>query len=182
MGQHKLSLDIPEVMNECIIRVVDTSVYDPNLSITCSALYVTIPGFVNPVEFTTLTPGFTANLTACDLELQTQDCGQTFAGLPDGIYVIRWAVSPLDTVYVEYNHLRMTKALQKYQKALCSLDLAGCEPTPKVKEKLRQLQYIRSLLDAAKAQVEFCHHPDKGMEIFKYALKLLDKINCATCH
>lgn len=168
-------------MNDCILRVVDTSVYDPNLPVTCPTLYVTVPGFLGPVVFDQFAPGFSTNLTACDLELQTQDCGQTFAGLPDGIYVIRWAVSPLDVVYVEYNHLRITKALMKYQKALCSLDLAGCEPTAATKDKLRELQYIRSLLYAAKAQVEFCHHPKKGMEIFNYAMKLLNKFNCTTC-
>lgn len=64
---------------------------------------------------------------------------------------------------------------------MCALNLANCDPTAKVKDKLRQLQYIRTLLDAAKAAVEYCHEPTKGMDIYNYAVKLLDKINCVTC-
>jgi hypothetical protein len=181
MGQHKLSLDIPDILNDCIIRVVDTSAYDPDLPVTCATLNITVPGFSTSTEITTLSQAFSVNLTACDLGIQTEDCGETFSSLPDGIYVVKWSVAPNNYVYVEYNHLRITQTLLRYQKVLCSLDIAGCEPTAKTKEKLRELQYIKTLLYAAKAQVELCHHPDKGMQIFTYAIKLLSKFNCSTC-
>ena len=36
-------------------------------------------------------------------------------------------------------------------------------------------------LDAAKAKVEFCLEPQKGMTLYNYAIKLLNKFDCKTC-
>lgn len=182
MAQHVLSLEAPDTMNKCILRVVDTSIYNPLSPPVCPRLLITLPGFNVPVSFddTKITPGFMLNLTACDLDLQTQGCGSKYDDLPDGIYILKYSVSPNDLVYVEYNHLRITKALWMIQCILCYLDLGTCDPPIQIKQKLEQLTLIRRYLDAAKAQVEFCHHPDKGMQLYRYAVKLLDKLACNT--
>lgn len=184
MAQHKLSLEAPDTMNPCILRLVDTSVYDSIIPIDCPILEITAPGFVHPVQFTTpdITPGFIKNFTACDLELQTTNCGTEFNDIPDGIYVIKYSVSPNDVVYVEYNHLRITKALTCYQSIMCDIDVAACDPTTEIKKKLDSLALIKSYLYAAKAKVETCHEPQKGMELYSYAMKLLGKFECKSCH
>lgn len=186
MAQHVLSLEAPDTMNKCILRIVDTSVYNQDIPAKCPVLWVTVPGFQYSVQFTdstdvVVTPGFILNLTACDLEIQSSNCGTVYNDLPDGIYSIKYAVSPVEHVYVEYNHLRMTKALTKYQAILCDLDIAACDPPTSVKDKLNQLRLIRMYLDAAKAQVEYCHQAKKGMELYNYAMKQLDKLSCSTC-
>ena len=127
-------------------------------------------------------PGFIENLTACKLELQTALCGTEFNDIPDGIYVIKYSVSPNDVVYVEYNHLRITKALTCYQAIMCDVDVAACSPTSEIKKKLDSLALIKSYLEAAKAKVETCHEPQKGMELYSYAMKLLGKFECKSCH
>jgi hypothetical protein len=104
-----------------------------------------------------------------------------FNPLPDGIYVIKYSVSPNDIVYVEYNHLRITKALQKYDALLCELELPPCSPAPDKKLRLAELMEIKGYLEAAKATVEVCHNAEKGMALYNYALKRLDKLNCTTC-
>lgn len=182
MAQHTLSLEVPDTLNACILRIMDTSIYTPTNTPTCQLLDVTIPGFLQPVQFnnTSIQPGFTLNLTACDLGLQTSSCGTSFVDLSDGIYIIRYSVSPNDLVYVEYNHLRITSALNTIQCILCELDINACDPPVKVKERLNQLTLIRRYLDAAKAHVEFCHNPTKGMDLYRYAVKLLDKLGCNT--
>jgi len=183
MANHVLSLEVPDTLNACILRVQDTSVYQQTMPIKCLQLEITLPGFVRPVEFTEadIQPGFNLNLTACDLDVQIQGCGTSYNDLPDGIYIIKYSVSPNDIVYVEYNHLRITKALKRYQAILCELELSTCDPPERVKAKMEQLRMIRMYLDAAKAKVEFCHEPIQGMELFKYANKLLAKIQCRTC-
>lgn len=180
MANHVLSLEVPTVMNPCILSINDTSVYSNLVPVTCETLNVTVPGFSHSVQID-VTAGFNQILTACDLQLQSTGCGQTYANIPDGIYIIKYSVSPNDLVYVEYNHLRITQALIKYNKAMCNLDLAACEPTEKVQEKLNRLRMIRMYLDAAKAKVEFCHEPQKGMTLYNYAIKLLNKFDCKTC-
>lgn len=168
-------------MNPCIIKLFDTSVYAPNVPIICPVLNITVPGFVYSSELA-ITENFNTTLTACDLDLQSTGCDTSeYANLPDGVYVIKYSVSPNEYVYVEYNHLRITQALNKYYKILCELDVSDCEPRKEIEDKLKQLRKIKSYLEAAKAKVEVCHEPDKGMRIYKYAVKLLNKMNCTNC-
>jgi hypothetical protein len=181
MATHVLSLEVPDVMNPCIIKIFDTSVYASTIPVVCPILAITVPGFNYSSEISVV-EGFSETITACDLGLQSTGCDLSeFANLPDGIYIIKYSVAPNNVVYVEYNHLRITQALNKYYKTMCDLDIADCEPSADTKAKLKKLQTIRTYLDAAKAKVEICHEPDKGMRIYKYALKLLSKMNCSNC-
>lgn len=188
--QHVLSLEVPDTRNACILRIVDTSVFNSSMLVTCPRLWITAPGFNTSVQFTmsstpessvTITPGFILNLTSCDLELQSAGCGTYYNDLSDGIYVINYSVAPNDVVFVEYNHLRITNALNKYFKILCDLDRGACEPPQNIKDKMLQLNLIRTDLDAAKALVEYCHEANKGMELYNYAVKRLDKMLCKNC-
>lgn len=180
MANHVLSLEVPTVMNTCILSINDASIYASNVPITCPTLNVTVPGYSYSIQLDVV-ENFSAILTACDLQIQVIGCGEQYGELPDGIYIIKYSVSPNDLVYVEYNHLRITKALNRYNVALCNLDLAACEPPAKVQERLEKLRMIRMYLDAAKAKVEFCLEPQKGMTLYNYAIKLLNKFDCKTC-
>jgi hypothetical protein len=188
MANHVLSLEVPFVMNPCIMKIFDTSVYttNPPIPITCPTLNITVPGFgySNQIEGAVMTDFVDSGhitLTACDLQLQTVGCGTQYADLPDGIYIIKYSVSPNDQVYVEYNYMRITQAMNKYYKVLCDVDAAACEPPFKVKQKLEELRLIKMYLDAAISKVEFCHEPQKGMSLYNYALKLLNKMTCTNC-
>ena len=123
MANHVLSLEVPTVMNPCILSINDTSIYADLVPVTCETLNVTVPGFgySNQID---VTAGFTQILTGCDLQLQTTNCGTSYVNLPDGIYIIKYSVSPNDQVYVEYNHMRITQALIKYNKVLCDVIVA----------------------------------------------------------
>jgi len=182
MAHHVLSLEIPDVLNRCVLRIADTGLYDSLLPVTCFTLEVTCPGFTDPSVLTTLAPNYTVNLTACDLGIQTTNCDNYNNDLQDGVYIVRQSLSPNDVVYVEYNHLRISIALNKYQNVLCNIQSSiNCDPSVETKDKLRQAQYIRTLLDAAKAEVEYCHHPKAGVSTYLYALDLLNKLG-ASCN
>ena len=182
MSKHVLSLEIPDTMNKCILRVVDTSVYAEGIAVTCPLLQITAPGYINPVNFSTpeIEPGFSHNFTACDLELQNYNCGTEFMDIPDGIYIIKYSVEPKEFVYVEYNHLRTTCAQNKIKAIYCDLQLGACDPPSSIKDKLNQIRLIQQYLYAAKAYVEDCRDPKRGMELYKYAVSLLDKMSCST--
>ena len=189
MANHVLSLEVPTVLNTCVLKIFDTSVYQtssPNIPIICPTLTITAPGFAYSKEITgTKMTDFVESghitVTACDIALQVEDCGTKYGEIPDGIYVIKYSVSPNDLVFVEYNHMRISKALVKYNKVLCGVDVAACDPPAKIKEKLEKLRLIKMYLEAAKAKVEFCHEPQKGMSLYNYALKLLNKFECHNC-
>ena len=84
---------------------------------------------------------------------------------------------------IEYNHLRITTILKKYYEKLCEIDIQVCEPSSDMLNLMVEMKYIRTLIDAAKAKVEYAHEPTTGMELYQYALKRLEKLTCSkiTC-
>ena len=38
------------------------------------------------------------------------------------------------------------------------------------------MRLIKSMFDAAKAKVEYCHTPKEGLELYTYALRRLEKV------
>jgi len=177
--KHNLSLEIPETANDGIFRVVDTSNYSVELPIECGTLQITSPGFNAPVNIEAL-PGFNLILNACTLGISNGDCASVLPSLPDGLYVVRYSVSPNDKVWVEYNYLRMTDTMNAYYKKLCQIDLAPCEPNDTIKKLVSEMNYIRTLLDAAKAKVEYCGGAAEGLELFQYAIKRLKRVECTS--
>lgn len=182
--KHTLALDIPDTACETILRVWDASVYGQGLDVDCPRLDIWLPGFTAPVYYTDLTPGFVKNLNAIDLGFQhpQDDCA---VNLPDGIYKIRYSVSPNDKVFVEYYHLRTTRITNMYYRELCKVQLEPCEPTAETHQKLHDLRYIKMYIDAAKAKAEYCHSPKQATDMLAYAEKLLEKYLtgcCVSCH
>lgn len=179
--QQTLSLESPDTLNLCLLRLVDTSFYLKDVTVLCPLLQVTVPGFTNSVAIPNVVPGFTLNLNACDLLIQTTQCGTVFSDLCDGIYILRWSVSPNDIVYVEYNHLRITHALNLIQKVYCKLSLAACDPPADIKATLKEISLLQGFFAAAKSYVERCGNPERGMTLYNYALKRLKKLTCNYC-
>lgn len=173
-NKHQLSLELPESNNIKVLRLFDTSIYNPDLKVDCGYINITSPGYSLPRSIEVL-PNFNLVLNACTLGLQRQGCGERSEPLPDGIYRIRYHVSPNDKVYVEYYHLRQTQTINRWYNMLAELEMAACEPDEDVKEQLKEMQLIKGFLDAAKAKVEYVHDPEAGMELFMYAKKKLDK-------
>lgn len=191
--KHQLSLEVPDTNNCSVFRVVDTSIYDEHVPVTCPKLEITSPGFNEPVVIdvvlsedpTTNAPiNFSYILNGCTLGIQTSGCGQYSERLPDGIYTLKYSVSPNDKVFVEYYYLRTCMTDNKYFNELCKLELAACEPDAEVKAQLNELRLIRSFIDAAKAKVEQCNDLQEGIELLFYAQKRLQKYadgSCANC-
>ena len=178
--KHQLSLEVPDTNNCSVFRIVDTSIYDEHVPVTCTELLITSPGYNQPVVINPI-QGFNLILNGCTLGIQTGGCGTVSEVIPDGIYTIRYSISPNDKVFVEYNYLRITAAVNKYYNIYCNVNLSGCEPLQPERDKLTRLRLLRSMLDGAKAKVEFCHNNDQGMAIYNYALAQLDKLSCSYC-
>ncbi len=178
-NKHILSLEVSTVSNCEILCIKDTSQYTSDLAIDCEELLITPPGFNSP-SLIKVEHGFDLCLNSCALEIQQEGCGDHRGTIPDGIYIIRYSVSPTDKVYVEYNHLRVTSLLTKYYKVLCDIDMKPCEPSSERAELISEMGYIKTLIDAAVAKVEYCTSPNDGMELYNYAKKRLGKIDCSS--
>ena len=65
-----------------------------------------------------------------------------------------------------------------YYTKLCDLDINACTPSSSKNKVLQEMHYIRTMIDAAKAKVEYCNSPDEGSELYNFALSKLKKITC----
>ena len=169
---HQLSLDVQETTNEMVLIVLDSSVYDNILPVECQTLEVTLPGAMSPKSFEINELGTKITLTYADFH-EGEDCA-----LPDGIYILKYSISPNDKVYVEYNHMRTTLLLNQYKRAFCSVDLTSATPDKETQKKLDLLREIKDFIDASKIQVEICLNPEKGIALYAYAKKLLERFIC----
>ena len=158
-AKHILSLEIPSVTNCDIFSVKDTSQYAENLPIECPELLITPPGF------------------------QTHGCDESTAPFPDGVYTIGYRVQPHEKVVVQYHYLRVTEILKRYFEKLCHLDITPCEPTFAKQKLLSNMRFVRTMIDAAKAKVEYANNIEEGLQLYNFAHKRLNKISCdnSTC-
>lgn len=184
-AKHILSLEILNVSNTKYLSIKDTSQYAKGLGTDCSELLITPPAPLGTTALKTsiiaVKPGFDLNITACALKLQSMSCNEIRTDIPDGVYVIRYQLSPHDKTYVEYNFLRTTGLMKIYYEKLCALDMAACEPDSTRKSLLLEMNMIKMLIDGAKSKVEYCSQPAAGLELFNYAKRKLERITCKQC-
>lgn len=183
MNQHILALEIPKTLNTRAFRIKDVSIYSDDLDISGGTIYIKAPGFKHPSQIEIL-PYFDIVLNACTMGIPGADCSEEPPAIQDGVYTIGYAVDPVEEVYVEYYHLRTSCTMNKLYKAWCDLEVSGCEPIEEVKLKLKELEFINSLIRTAEIKVEYCGEAEKGMEIFLYAKKRLEryfKSSCKSC-
>jgi len=180
--ESKLYLQIIEDGNCDTITIKDISVYNADITVSEEELVIGVPGFGDCFVFNP-SHDFLETYNSHDFKLTDQDCTD-IVGLPDGIYYIKYSICPHDKIYVEYNHLRQCQAISMYYSKLCALQLEPCAILPSEKEKyVKELMDIKFYLEAAKAYVESCSSPKKGLELHNYAVDRLSKIkiDCLNC-
>jgi hypothetical protein len=178
--KHRLALDIFDTSCETVIKISDVSSYGQGLPVECLRLDITLPGFYQPVYIENLEPGFNKVIDMITLGYQLANA-EHLNSFPDGLYLIKYSVSPNDKRYVIYNHLRTTCITNEYYRELCKLQLAECEPTKEIKQKLNDLRYIKMLIDAAKAKAEYCDSIAQATDMLGYAARMLGKYQTGSC-
>ena len=187
--QHQLALDIPDTNNVSVFRVMDASIYGEGLDVKCATLQITSPGFVSPsthdmTNYALLASSFNLILNACSLGFVGVGCEEIAPALPDGVYKLKYSVSPNDKVYVEYYHLRVTQTYNIYNQELCKLEISACEPSEQTKARLIELKLIKTFIETAKIKAEDCHDLNLAMELLLYAKKRLSSYigGCKDCN
>lgn len=177
--KHDLNLLVVETYNINLLKISDLSTYIKDMEIKCGILQITAPGFVSPVQIE-VEPEFDLILDACALGIQRSGCGEDRYSIPDGLYNIKYSISPNDKVYVEYDYLRVTKTLDSYYKELAKIEAKGCPLEDCNQKKLKDLRDIKSYIDIAQAKVSYLNDPEEGISMLKYANKKLNS-NCKDC-
>lgn len=178
----KLSVDYLDSNNPKNFRLIDDSEYNPKVTVDCATLEITPPGFTVPVVFE-VKPHFNTVFNASILGILKVKSYKFLADLPDGTYQIKYSITPVDELYVEYDYFRTVKLLDKYSKIKCGLLDKKRDYTVNEFEQIKQeILWINELIDASKYKVEICGEPEKGIELYNEANQLLNKyVSCLAC-
>lgn len=179
----QLSLDILDTCNVKTLRVADSSWYNKKITVECGSLEVTPPGYANAVAFN-VDKEFSLVLNSSNLKLKKSKVFSDLGPLPDGVYKIRYSIKPNEDLWVEYEYLRVDSLIKSYMEQLADLRVQPCEMNSELKRKIRDLKEIRVYIDAAKAEVEFRHNRQRGIDLYEFANKLLKqfgKKHCLNC-
>jgi hypothetical protein len=178
MGQHILSLSIPDLTNEGILLIDDTSTYDSLIPVSCPNLQILPPGYSVPASIDPLNSGFRLIMNSCTLGITVgSSCAASLPILPDGIWNIRYSVSPNDQVFVVYDYMRTVKAMNRYYNMLCNVRLKCCLPDQETIYLLQELDIIRNYILSAKMTCEIQHIQDDAINQLRYANLLMDKLS-----
>lgn len=178
MKKPNLQLTISDTLSDCKFLIKDISDYPDGYVIPCQKVYITPPGFTNPVVVD-VSSGFELTVDNCLLQLQTAGCGSECLSLADGIYIIRYELN--DNVYVEYNYMRINVLLNRYKELLCCADIRSDDQKMVKAEMMDELKTLRLYLDAMKVSVEYCHKPKQGMALYGRVCEMMELFKCRYC-
>lgn len=119
------------------LGLVDISVYDP---VTPSNETLEITPANYPKKAISVTHGQAWVFTANDLGI---DCDSDCLDLPDGMYTVKYSISPNETNYIECCFIRVELLKCKYQKAFLKIEQdCRCSPHSQIKKELWDIEML----------------------------------------
>lgn len=180
MARHIIQLEFPKTTNKGIFLIRDTSIYASSIPVNCAAIEILPPGYNTP-SVIQVAPGFDLILNACTIGILASGCSDHCPDLPDGVYQIRYSVSPSDKLNAEYKLLRDIQFKNRLAKVMCEQGLGDFKPSAEMDFQIAELQKITYYADTAVALVEDQNKTEEGMDVFRYAISKLAKFSCSTC-
>lgn len=156
------------------MRLYDTSHYYENETVS-NYLIEVLP--VNKSIWITfyVKKGFSLALNSSNLRYNRVVDESGLTELPDGVYEIKQSFKPNSYTVKHFYHFRITRLLNKIQSERANLRSEQCtisrEEYMKNRDKLRD---IEEFADAAKYMVEERLDKKKGIDLYKWAEKLLE--------
>lgn len=172
-----LDLLLIDTHNSMSVGISDFSQYPTGFSIISPSLEITAPGFVS-VNVT-----FEAN----SINIYTSEnigitcLGEEHVELPDGIYNVKYTISPAYQYFVERSFIRVDKLQEKFDTAFMKLDIMQCDG-PLRKQREEELDTINFYIQGAIAAANKCAG-ELAMKLYRKADKMLNyfitnKCNC----
>ncbi len=166
----KLNLLYLDTHDVNTLAVADASFYESDFNIINPTLEITPPGFVvHTAPFTEKTiEVFNSNTTGitCD--------GCELAQLPDGIWKLKFSITPANVYYVEKTFLRTNQIYAKLDTIFLRMDFMTCDSQIKLEDK-QTLDTIEFFIEGAIAAANNCLNKE-AMNLYNKANKMLDEL------
>lgn len=171
-----LDIVVVPTYNTKTIGINDASVYETGSTISAPSLEIDVPGFnkvVIPFNINTLN---VINSTSLGLS----DVGDPIIPLPDGVYHLKYTITPAYEYFVEKSIMRVDQLMEKFDNAFMKLDMMECDRAIKTQQKV-ELNTIYYFLQGSIAAANNCAIFEAN-KLYNQASKMLDNfIKAGTC-
>ena len=178
MAEPKLNLLFPETHDAKALLIADISQYPVPFSIVNPTVEITVPGFnvltlaFNAQNFTVYN-SMSLNITCSDVDCDLID-------LPDGIYYVKYSITPAYRYFVNKSFLRINKLQEKFDKVYLKLDFMQCDQAIK-EEDLEVLNTIEIYMNGAVAAANNCLDT-LAMKLYQKASQYIDDFVNHRCY
>ena len=174
-----MTLDILVIptYNTYTLGIADASTYDTDPPVvTAPTIEITIPGFATPVFLPFVVNDFNIfNSTSLGLSA----VGDPLIPLPDGIYYLRYTVTPAYENYVEKNIMRTELIQEKFDDAFMKLDMMECDSAIRTQSKV-DLTSIYFMISGSIAAANNCA-VDTANKLYVQANRMLNNFIRSNC-
>jgi hypothetical protein len=168
----KLSFDIIDTHDFKTLGIVDTSWYNPDISIDTPTIEIIPPGYTHSVS-----PFFMEKAlnvyNSNGLGITKASCEEDLLDLPDGLWKVKYSICPNDKLFIERFFLKTDKIQCRYTQAFLNLDLSNLDETSQKRKKnfLEDIElYITGAIAASNNQ-----NAKLASDLYKKADYMLDK-------
>jgi hypothetical protein len=168
MATLRLDIIVIPTFDELTLAVADASTYPTTPIVQSPNLEITVPGLG------TYNVPFTINTLNV---LNSESIGFTASGdplmpLPDGVYYIKYSISPAYVNHVDKSIIRVDRLQEKFDKAFMKLDMMECDRAIKTQQKV-DLNSIYFFIQGAIAAANNCA-ADEAIKLYNQADKMLN--------
>ena len=172
----KLDILVMPTYSPYTLAIGDYSSYPVGFTPASPTLEVSAAGF--PTQSVSFVPNNLNIYNSTNLGITCVDGPNEL--LPDGIYTLKYSISPAYVNFVEKTILRVDNIMERYDTAFMKLDMMECDGQLKKQQKV-ELDSINYFIQCAIAAANKCANV-KAIELYNQADKMLTKISqCKNC-
>jgi hypothetical protein len=176
MADLKLDFLVIPTYNVQTLGIADASTYPAAPPVTSPTIEITAPGF----ELVSLP--FNINdfnvYTSATLGLTT--VGDPLLPLPDGVYYIKYSVTPAYVNFVQKSIMRVDQLQEKFDSAFMKLDMMECDAAIR-KQQMVELNSIYFFIQGSIAAANNCAI-DTSNKLYNQANRMLNQFIANRCN
>jgi hypothetical protein len=143
----RLNFDIIDTHDFKTLGIIDTSWYNPDITIETPTIEILPPGYTYAVSPFFMVKGLNI-YNSNGVGITKASCEEELIDLPDGLWKIKYSICPNDKLFIEKFFLKTDRLMCRYTQAFLNLDLSNCD-TPVQKQKKEKLDEIEFYITGA---------------------------------
>ena len=168
MANLNLNILVIPTYDAFTLAITDASTYPVAPPIDNPTIEITVPGF--DVVVLTFTPNTLNIFNSTDLGITSS--GDDLCPLPDGVYYLKYSVTPAYENFVDKSIIRTEQLQEKFDNAFMTLDMMECDLAIKTQQTVN-LTSINFFIQGAIAAANNCA-TERSSKLYTQASRMLN--------